>query len=121
LERCGSFFYSPEGAIWSRIVCTIDLAPIDRLTTAQIIFLGLATAEDARIKSGGGTVDRDQVGAGENMAGMSVADYAKMKRALEPGGEIRTTMERLKREQAPLRKHIEEQAKKVIEREMRNR
>jgi hypothetical protein len=75
--------------------------------------------EDARIKSGNGTVDRSK--ERPNMEGMSVAQYAKKRRALDLGSETQEAMECLKTEQAPLRKHIEEQVKKIASEEARYR
>ena len=73
--------------------------------------------EDARIKSGNGTVDRSKERS--NMEGMSVAQYAKKRRALDPGGEVQEAMEWLRAEQAPLRKQIEDQVKIIASEEAR--
>jgi hypothetical protein len=73
--------------------------------------------EDARIKSGNGTVDRSK--ERPNMEGMSLAQYAKKRRALYLGSETQEAMECLKAEQATLRKHIEEQVKLIASEEAR--
>ena len=42
--------------------------------------------EDAQVKSGNGLVDRSK--PEEEMQGMSVAEYAKMRQANQPGNEV---------------------------------
>ena len=55
------------------------------------------------------------------MEGMSVAQYAKKRRALDLGSETQEAMQCLKAEQATLRKHIEDQVKLIASEEARYR
>jgi len=92
----------PDGAVWSRIVSLgPGLGPVHELTTAQIIFSGLAGMEDAQVKSGNGLVDRNRSEGVENMKGLSVTDYAKMRQANQPGNEIYETRKAIKERQKP--------------------
>jgi len=83
------------------------------LTTAQVIFSGLAGMEDAQVKSGNGLVDRSESGDVENMQGMSVAEYAKMRQANKPGTEIYETRKAIKERQKPLRALLEGRIKQL--------
>ena len=82
----------------------------------------MAGMEDARIKSGNGTVDRStnySDSYNTQTQGMSVSQYAARRRALAPSGELSQTIEKLKAEQAPLRKQIEDQVKVIATEEAR--
>lgn len=87
---------------------------MDELTTAQIMFLTLAGMEDARIKAGGGTIDRRARWRGESM---SVSDYAKMRRGADLSKQIKET----RKAQQPFRDWLESQVKDAFDREMRFR
>jgi len=120
LEGNRGFFLSPDGAIWSRIVSLgPGLGPVHELTTAQIIFSGLAGMEDAQVKSGNGLVDRNRSKDVENIKGMSVADYAKMRQANQPGNKIYETRKAIKEKQKPLRALLEGRIKKLVLGDMR--
>lgn len=77
---------------------------MDELTTAQIMFITLSGMEDARIKAGGGPVERNQPSSMDG--GMSVADYAKFKKSMRPGGEDYELMKQRKANQLDIRKQI---------------
>jgi|GEM_PF-1332252 len=81
---------------------------IEDLTSAEMIFLGMAGMEDAQIKAGAGPVKRD-FGVQDDRL-MGTAELAEMHRAKQPGGTIAQTIEEMRRKQAPLRAKIEEQA-----------
>ena len=118
LEGYRGFFLSSEGAIWSRIVCLGQgFGPIHEQTTAQIIFLGMAGMEEAQLKSGNGLVDRSQ--PEEEMRGMSVAEYAKMRQANQPGNEVYGARKALKERQKPLGALLEGRIKKLALDDMR--
>jgi hypothetical protein len=119
LEGNRGFFLSPDGAIWSRIVSLgPGLGPVYELTTAQIIFSGLAGMEDAQVKSGNGLTDRSKTE--EKMQGMSVAEYAKIRQASQHGNEICETRKVIKEKQKPLRALLEGRIKKLVLEDMRN-
>jgi len=88
---------------------------MDELTTAQIMFITLAGMEDARIKAGGGIVERS--GRGQNSERMSVSDYAKMRRGADLSKQIKET----RKAQKPFRDWLESQVKDAFDREMRFR
>lgn len=75
--------------------------------------------EDAQIKSGNGLIDRSKSEEMENMHGISVADYAKMRRANQPGNEIYETQKAIKERQKPLRALLERRIKKLVLEDMR--
>ena len=54
------------------------------------------------------------------MKGMSVADYAKMRQANQPGNEIYETRKGIKERQKPLRALLEERIKKLVCEDMRH-
>ena len=89
------------------------------MTTAQVIFSGLAGMEDAQVKSGNGLVDRTQSEDVENMEGMSVAEYAKMRQANKPGSEIYETRKAIKERQKPLRALLEGRIKQLALEDMK--
>jgi hypothetical protein len=74
--------------------------------------------EDAQVNSGNGLVDRNRSEA--NMKGMSVADYAKMRQANQPGNEIHETRKDIKEWQKPLRIMLEGRIKKLVLEDMRH-
>lgn len=88
---------------------------MDELTTAQIMFITLAGMEDARIKAGGGPVKRTT----RPTDGISVQEYAKIRRSMRPGGDDFELMKQKRDEQADLRKHIEKMAIEELRREGR--
>lgn len=96
------------------------MGSVYELTTAQIIFSGLAGMEDAQVKSGNGLIDRSKSENMENMQGMCVADYAKMRQANQPGNEIFETREAIKARQKPLRALLEGRIKKFALEDMRH-
>ena len=73
--------------------------------------------EDAQVKSGNGLVDRST--AEEEMQGMSVAEYAKMRQANKPGNEVYEVRKALKERQKPLRVLLEGRIKKLALEDMR--
>jgi len=97
------------------------MGPVDQLTSAQILFVGLAAMEDAQIKAGNGTVKRDGTASGGSMdADIAYsANYGKMKRELRQGGAIQKEMEERKKKQAPFRAALEAEIKKVLQEEER--
>ena len=96
------------------------MGPVHELTTAQIIFSGLAGIEDAQVKSGNGLVNRRNSESLETMKGMSVADYAKMRQASQPGNEVFETCNAIKERQKPLRTILEGRIKKLVLEDMRH-
>jgi len=77
--------------------------------------------EDAQLKSGNGPVDRSKPEEAENMEkGMSVAEYAKMRQANQPGNEIYEIQKSLKEKQKPLRVLLEGRIKKLVLEDMRH-
>ena len=76
--------------------------------------------EDAQVKSGNGLVDRSKSEDAEYMKGMSVADYAKMRQANQPGNKIFETQKALKERQKPLRAILEGRIKKLALQDMRH-
>ena len=120
MEGRGKFFYSSEGAIWSRIVCINGLGPVERLTTIQIAFMALASGEDTRIKNGNGPVDRSKYhdfSEDEMQTGMSVAEYARQKKFVQ--NDISGILNKKRAEQKELRARIESQFKVVAAEEAR--
>jgi hypothetical protein len=95
------------------------LGPVHELTTAQIIFSGLAGMEDAQVKSGNGLVDRSKSADMEKLKGISVADYAKMRQANQPGNEIYEIQKAIKERQKPLRAVLEGRIKKIVLEDMK--
>jgi hypothetical protein len=93
------------------------MGPVHELTTAQIIFSGMAGMEDAQVKSGNGLVERST--AEEELQGMSVAEYAKMRQASQPGNEVYEARNALKERQKPLRVLLEGRIKKLAIEDMR--
>ena len=73
--------------------------------------------EDAQVKSGNGLVDRSK--PEEEMPGMSVAEYAKMRQANQPGNEVYEARKALKEKQKPLRALLEGRIKKLAFVDMR--
>ena len=73
--------------------------------------------EDAQVKSGNGLVERNS--AEEEMQGMSVAEYAKMRQASQPGNEVYEVRKALKERQKPLRALLEGRIKKLALDDMR--
>ena len=73
--------------------------------------------EEARLKSGNGVVDRSK--PKEEMQGMSVAEYAKMRQANQPGNEVYEARKSLKERQKPLRSLLEARIKKLPLEDMR--
>ena len=76
--------------------------------------------EDAQVKSGNGLVERSKPDDMDNMQRMSVADYAQMRRANQPGNEIYETMKVIKDRQKPLRALLEGRIKKLVLEDMRH-
>ena len=73
--------------------------------------------EDAQLKSGNGLVDRNK--PEEEMQVMSVAEYAKMRRANQTGNEVYEARKALKERQKPLRALLEGRIKKLALEDMR--
>ena len=67
--------------------------------------------EDAQVKSGNGLVDWNRSEA--NIKGLSVADYAKMRQANQPGSEIHETRKDIKERLKSLRVMLEGRIKKL--------
>jgi hypothetical protein len=84
------------------------LGPVQALTLAQIQFLALATAEEARIKGGAGPVDRDKVSS-EPKQVQTVQDYFKSKR------EMSELLAKKREEQKGLRKAMEARIDRLIQ------
>ena len=76
--------------------------------------------EDAQVKSGNGLVERGKLESLETMKGISVADYAKMRQASQPGNEVFETCKAIKERQKPLRTMLEERIKKLVLEDMRH-
>jgi hypothetical protein len=76
--------------------------------------------EDAQVKSGNGLVDRSKSEGMENMKGLSVADYAKMRQANQPGNEIYETRKAIKERQKSLRALLEGRIKKLVLEDMKH-
>lgn len=89
------------------------------LTTAQIIFSGLAGMEDAQIKSGNGLVERETEEV-DGMEGMSVSDYAKMRQSNQPGSEIFEEMRARRERQKPMRAFLETRVHQLVAEDMKN-
>lgn len=87
------------------------------LTSAQVLFLGLAGMEDAQITAGNGLVKRD---AAEVQA-TSTADYFKAKRMLKPGTEEFADLQDKRKRQSGLRKLLDGRVKALIQEDMRYR
>ena len=75
--------------------------------------------EDAQVKSGNGLVDRRKSDVTENVKGISVAEYAKMRQANQPGNEVYVARKALKERQKPLRALLEGRIKKLALEDMR--
>ena len=73
--------------------------------------------EDAQVKSGNWLVERST--AEEEMQGMSVAEYAKMRQANQPGNEVYKARKALKERQKPLRALLEGRVKKLALEDLR--
>jgi len=74
--------------------------------------------EEAQLKSGNGLVDRNK--PEEEMRVMSVAEYAKMRQANQPGNEVYEVQQALKEGQKPLRVLLKERIKKLALEDMRH-
>lgn len=110
----GGFFLSEEGAIWSRIACTgSGLGPVELLTPVQLMFLALASMEDAQIKGGGGLVERSEISSTDDA--MSVQDYFRLKR------EHEILAQQIREKQAPLRELLESRVRQMVLEEMKYR
>jgi hypothetical protein len=96
------------------------LGPVQELTSAQILFAGLAGMEDAQIKAGNGAVKRDGSHGGSDMASdlEYSRNYAKLKRS-QKNGELAKEMEAIRKKQAPFRAALEAEIKRELEREAR--
>lgn len=94
--------------------------PVQDLTSAQILFLGLAGMEDAQIKAGNGLVKRDGHNGGSDMdTDLEYSkNYAKLKRA-QKGGELQKEMDEIRKKQASFRAALEAEMKREFEREER--
>jgi hypothetical protein len=75
--------------------------------------------EDAQVKPGNGLVDRNRSEDVENMKGMSLAYYAKMRQVNQPGNEVYEVRKALKERQKPLRAILEGKIKKLALEDMR--
>ena len=94
------------------------LGPVQELTSAQILFSGLAGMEDAQIKSGNGLVKRE---AAMEQEGMSTADYFAAKKVTQRGtAEHAAMVEKVKR-QSGLRKILDGKVRKLAQEDMRYR
>lgn len=91
------------------------------LTSAQILFLGLAGMEDAQIKAGNGLVKRSRAVGSSNMDSdiEYSRNYAKLKRDMKPGGVLQKEMEEIRKKQAAFRAGLEAEIKQVLEKEER--
>ncbi len=87
------------------------------LTSAQILFLGLAGMEDAQIKAGNGLVKRD----GGMQEGMSTSDYFKARRSRTPGTEEFQALQNKRERQAGLRKLLDAKVRQLVQEDMRYR
>lgn len=72
--------------------------------------------EDARIKAGGGLVDRSPVSDEGESEMMTTSDYAKMKRG-DP--ELKKYVKETREKQADFRKWLDEQVRAEFVKEMR--
>jgi hypothetical protein len=77
--------------------------------------MGLAGMEDAQIKSGNGLVKRDGTGQGHMDADIEYSrNYAKIKKAMKPDGELTKLMAERRKDQAAFRAGLEAEIKKVL-------
>lgn len=90
------------------------------MTTAQIIFMGLAGMEDAQIKSGNGLVERTEGGEGDMAESMSVKDYAKMRQANKPGTEVFEARQQIKSGQKRMRSVLENRIRRLVKDDLRH-
>lgn len=82
--------------------------------------MAFASAEDARIKAGGGAVKRiPQQFQPTQSKLLTTADLAKNRRALAPGGDIVKQMLKVREAQKPLREQIEKMVVEAYEKDMR--
>jgi hypothetical protein len=93
--------------------------PVQDLTSAQILFLGLAGMEDAQIKAGNGLVKRDRNGGSDMDTDLEYSkNYAKLKRS-QKSGELAKEMDEIRTKQAPFRAALEAEIKQELEKEAR--
>ena len=89
------------------------------LTTAQILFLGLAGMEDAQIKSGNGLVKREA--ANKMQEGMTTSEYFKMRKIKQPGTEEHKELQEKRQRQAGLRKLLDGKVRQLVQEDQRYR
>ncbi len=92
--------------------------PVADLTSAQILFLGLAGMEDAQIKAGNGLVKR---GAAVAQEGMTTKDYFAMRKAKKPGTEEHSALVEKRQKQAGMRKILDGRVRALVQEDMRYR
>lgn len=92
---------------------------MEELTSAQILFMGLAGMEDAQVKSGNGLVKRSAVDAQQQA--ISTEEYFRAKRRRTPGTEEYEAVERLRVKQTGLRKILDGKVRKLVQEDMRYR
>ena len=88
------------------------------MTSAQIMFMGLAGMEDAQVKAGNGLVKRQEA---QDMQTMSTADYFAAKKASRAGTEEFEALQEQKKKQAGLRKILDSKVRKLVAEDMRYR
>ena len=88
------------------------------MTSAQIMFMGLAGMEDAQVKAGNGLVKRQEV---QDMQTMSTADYFAAKKASMAGTVEFAAMQEKRQKQAGLRKILDGKVRKLVAEDMRYR
>jgi len=84
------------------------------LTSAQIMFLAFAGMEDARIKAGGGPVERSNKGGQGDQ--LTVSEYAKMRRGRS---EMKEYVKKKRADQKEFRAWLNSQVKAELVKEMR--
>jgi hypothetical protein len=91
---------------------------VQDLTTAQILFLGLAGMEDAQIKSGNGLVKRE---AAKMQEGMTTSEYSKMRKMKQPGTEEHKELQEKRQRQSGLRKLLDGKVRQLVQEDQRYR
>jgi len=91
---------------------------VQDLTSAQILFLGLAGMEDAQIKSGNGLVKREAAVA---QAGMTTADYFAMQKLKVPGTVEHVALAEKIKQQTGFRKLLDGKVRALVQADMRYR
>jgi hypothetical protein len=88
------------------------------MTTAQVLFAGLAGMENAQIIAGNGLVKRGEEG---EAGSTSTAEYFAAKRALTPGTPEYDALRKIAQKQKPLRRILENKIQKLALEDQRYR